>query len=179
MDSIEENSSYADNYHRLLYQNQGRIYAYVLSLVGNYSDSDDIMQDTISVMWRQFKDFELGSDFAAWGIKIAYFKILQYRRQQKKHGIIQYNDEVFEELPSLAVKNSENLNNQTETLKKCLKQLRNFKKQYFIVITLKYFEDSDAKDIAERIGVSISNVYKRMSRAYGYLLVCMKKQVPS
>jgi RNA polymerase sigma-70 factor (ECF subfamily) len=175
MEQIEENSSYADNYHRLLYQNQGRIYAYVLSLVGNYADSDDIMQDTISIMWRRFKDFELGSDFVAWGIKIAHFKILDYRRRQKKHGIIQYNDDTFKELPSLAVKNSENLNNQTETLKKCLKKLKRFKEQYYAVISLKFFEDSNTRDIAERVGVSVSNVYKLMSRAYGYLLVCMKK----
>lgn len=171
----KENNTYADKYHRLLYQNQGRIYVYILSLVGNYSDSDDIMQETISVMWRRFKDFEPGSDFVAWGIKIAHFKILEYRRQQKKHGIIQYNDAIFKELPSLASKNSKSFNNQTETLKKCLMKLKKFKEQYFTVITLKFFENFNTKDISNRIGVSIPNVYKLMSRAYGYLLVCMKK----
>lgn len=174
----KENRSHVDKYHRLLYQNQGRIYAYVISLVGNYSDSDDIMQDTISVMWRRFEDFEAGSDFVAWGIKIAHYKIMEYRRQQKKQGIIQYNDEIFKELPARAMKSSENLNYQTETLKKCLKKLQRFKEQYFTVITLKFFENSSTNDIAKRVGVSIPNVYKLMSRAYGYLLICMKKSVP-
>ncbi|AQT68092.1 RNA polymerase sigma factor [Anaerohalosphaera lusitana] len=179
MSDVREESSQPDNYHRLLYQNQSRIYAYVLTMVGNYSDADDVMQETISFMWKRFEDFELGSDFVAWGIRIARYKILEHRRRQKKHDIVQYSDGSFEKLSSLAVNKNDNLSNQNVKLKECLKKLKHFKKRYFTVIALKFFENCNTNDIAKRIGVSVPNVYTIMSRAYGYLLACMKKSMSS
>ncbi len=172
MSESEKNISNADDYHRLLYRNQGRIYAYILSLVGNYADADDIMQDTISVMWRKFSDFEMGSDFFAWGAKIAHFKILEYRRKKQKQEVVQYNDELFEELPSRLSLEDKHFDDLSDILKKCLKKLH---QRYFTVIKLRYFEETSPKDISGRTGLSMSNVYQLLSRAHGHLLVCMKK----
>lgn len=171
MANSDQSRSNADEYHRLLYRNQRRIYAYVLRCVGNYSDSDDIMQDTISIMWRKFSDFEPGSDFVAWGRKIAHFRILEYRRQMQKCGIVQYTDEIFEELASQVSPAKDELDDRSEILKKCLKKL---KEKYFTVVKLRYYEDSTPKEIAGRIGLSVSNVYQILSRAHGYLMTCMK-----
>ena len=46
-----------ERFLHLLTENQGRIYAHVLSLSPHRSDADDIMQDTITVMWRKFGDY--------------------------------------------------------------------------------------------------------------------------
>jgi RNA polymerase sigma-70 factor (ECF subfamily) len=51
---------------RLLTANQSRIYAYIVSLVPNFNDADDIMQETTTMMWERKEDFESGTDFVAW-----------------------------------------------------------------------------------------------------------------
>ena len=162
---------YADEYHRLLYQNQGRIYAYVLGLVGNYSDSDDIMQETISVMWRKFEKFEPGSDFVSWGIGIAHYLILEYRREKHKKGIVQYSDDVFDDLPTRVETANEKYNEKVDNLKRCLRRLD---EKHFTVVKLRFFENVIPKEIAERVGLSLPNVYKRLSRAYSNLHQCLK-----
>ncbi|HRS72819.1 MAG TPA: hypothetical protein P5175_13345, partial [Anaerohalosphaeraceae bacterium] len=47
----------AGEFVSLLTAQQTRIYAYILSLVPNFSDADDILQDTTKIMWERFDDF--------------------------------------------------------------------------------------------------------------------------
>ena len=51
MSDIDTN---VDLFVRLLARYQGQIYAYILSIVGNYNDSDDIFQETSSKLWEMF-----------------------------------------------------------------------------------------------------------------------------
>lgn len=46
---------------KLLTIHQARIRGYILSLVPNFNDAEDIMQETSRTMWDQFSDFEPGS----------------------------------------------------------------------------------------------------------------------
>ena len=166
-----ETTTQPDDFQRLLYRNQTRIYAYVLSLVGNYPDADDIMQDTITVMWQKFSDFQPGSDFIAWGIKIAQFKILDYRRSKQRQKVVQYDDDILEEVISRATEAGKHFDERVEILSQCLKKQ---KERYFNIIKLRYFDGIDPKAIADRTGLTMSNVYKLLSRAYSQLLLCMK-----
>lgn len=173
MQSEEENNTQLDEYHRLLFQNQRRIYTYILSLVGNYSDADDLMQETISTMWLKFSDFRPGSDFISWGIKIAHYKILDYRRKKQKQGLIQlYSDGIFDSLPKMATEVRHQVEDRIENMVNCLNKLN---KNYLTVLKLRYFEEIDAGEIAKRVGLSVANVYKIMSRAHGLLLECIKR----
>ncbi len=57
-DSMDSNNKKTKIFLSLLMANQRRINSYILSVVPNFSDADDIMQETISVMWRKFDRFE-------------------------------------------------------------------------------------------------------------------------
>ena len=61
-------------------RDQKKIFLYILSMVHRYSDAEDLMQQTASEMWQMFDRFEAGSNFAAWGIAIARFQVLNYRK---------------------------------------------------------------------------------------------------
>ena len=63
---------------RLFLQNQRRIYAYVLTLLPNRADADDVFQEASLVLWDKFDESSPPDDFAAWGCRIAYFKVLDF-----------------------------------------------------------------------------------------------------
>jgi RNA polymerase sigma-70 factor (ECF subfamily) len=65
-------------FFRLFMENQKRIYTYVLMLVPNNSDADDIMQDTATALWQQFERFEPGTNFAPWAVRVAHYPVLQF-----------------------------------------------------------------------------------------------------
>ena len=54
-----------DAFVRLLGQNQRRLFLYVMSMVPNWNDAEEIIQETNLVLWREFARFQPGTNFAA------------------------------------------------------------------------------------------------------------------
>ena len=69
---------------KLLTACQSRIYAYILSRAPRSADADDILQETAGTMWKKFNEFKTGTDFLAWGLTIARYNVLNYRKNTKK-----------------------------------------------------------------------------------------------
>jgi RNA polymerase sigma-70 factor (ECF subfamily) len=63
---------------------QRRLYHYVISLVPDENTVDDIIQETVSFLWKRFDEFEPGTDFIAWAFSIAKYRIFDHIKQQKK-----------------------------------------------------------------------------------------------
>ncbi|NLK41754.1 MAG: RNA polymerase subunit sigma-70, partial [Planctomycetes bacterium] len=59
----ENEDSKSCEFVQLFLMSQRRIYGYVMTLVPNVSDADDIVQETASVMWTKFGEYEPGTDF--------------------------------------------------------------------------------------------------------------------
>ena len=66
----------ARQFMSILVPNQRRILAFILSMVPNKQHTEDILQETLAEMWTKFEQFEIGTDFAAWGCTIAKYKSL-------------------------------------------------------------------------------------------------------
>jgi RNA polymerase sigma-70 factor (ECF subfamily) len=163
-----------DLFHRLLFRNQNRIYAYVLTLIGNYTDADDVMQETISMMWQKFGDFQAGTNFVSWGIAIAHYKILDYRRSKQKNGkICQYDNELLEQFAHEVTSHHVLFDEKFAMLRKCVEKLKG---QYITVVKLRFQEDLNATAISNRCGIRVANVYQILSRAYSMLISCMNRQ---
>ena len=62
--------------------NHKRIYAFILGMVANYQDAEDIFQQTILIMWSKFDRYERGTSFTSWGATVAKYEILNARMVQ-------------------------------------------------------------------------------------------------
>ncbi len=60
------------------------MYGYVLTLVPHRADADDVLQEVSFVLWEKFDPDEPPADFAAWGCRIAYFKILELFKKNRR-----------------------------------------------------------------------------------------------
>jgi RNA polymerase sigma-70 factor (ECF subfamily) len=156
---------------KLLLSNEIRIYSYILTLVPNYTNADEIMQDTSGIMWRKFHEFQPGTDFVSWGIRIAHYRILDFRRRQSKEKII-YDNDLFERIAPVTEEKNQHMNKRIDALRHCLAKL---KERQLKLIQLRYGEGIKPKDISGRLGLSIHNIYKSLSRIHGQLSLCVKK----
>ena len=68
----------SEHFFRLYNAAQKRIYAYLLIMVHNHSDAEDLHQETASVLWERFDEFDKSKSFTAWAIGIARNKALDY-----------------------------------------------------------------------------------------------------
>src|SRR3974390_1738112 len=73
-----------DAFVRLLGQNQRRVFLYVMSLVPNWNDAEEIIQEPNLVLWRGFARFQQGTNFAAWACKIALHQVLSWRKRVRR-----------------------------------------------------------------------------------------------
>ena len=70
-------------FFQLFMGSQKSLYAYILASIHNYADANDILQETVTVMWRRFEEFDRDSSFIAWGISIARNQIRTYFNSRK------------------------------------------------------------------------------------------------
>ncbi len=149
--------------------NHMSLYAYIMSMVGNSHDADDIMQNTSVLMWERFSEFKKGTDFVAWGIRIAFYKIKEFRAHNNRY---QFDDDVFEQLHTKARANLTNANLYADKLNLCLAKLPSSDAS---LLRLRYGCDYSIKWISQRTNVSVQAVYMKLSKIHDMLGRCIKR----
>lgn len=157
----------------LMMSNQDKIRSYIAVLVPNRDDADDIMQDTVTIMWRKFDEFRLGTDFAAWGVRIAYYRVLYYRRN-KKGSAKQMSDGLFENLADRAVTKVNGSDDHLDALQKCIKKLDPSEKG---LLKIRYESEKTTKGVAQRTGKSLTAVYRAFARIHDKLARCVRRTI--
>ena len=74
----ELNPTSSGEFIRLFLQNERRIYAFIVSLLPDLTDAEDVLQETSVVLWEKFDQFQPGTNFVSWACKIAHFKVLKH-----------------------------------------------------------------------------------------------------
>lgn len=157
----------------LLTQHDRALGVYVYSLVSPNADADDILQQTKMVMWRNFDQFEPGTNFLAWARKVAFNQILTYRRQRKRDHL-PLSEETLEAIGHEVSRLSEQGDERREALRECLRKLPGEQRK---LVLLRYYEDLDIDHIAARVSSTAGAVYRALSRVRFVLLECVEKQI--
>jgi DNA-directed RNA polymerase specialized sigma24 family protein len=63
---LMESDERTARYVQLLTDHQRGLFAYVVSLLGDVNESQNVLQETNMVLWRRSTDFVEGTDFGAW-----------------------------------------------------------------------------------------------------------------
>ena len=156
---------------RLFLRHQKNIYAYILSLIRNTNDADDIMQDVLTVMWRRFGEFEQGTNFQAWGIRIARNLVKEYMRKQTGSPVT-FSPEVLAAIEKRGAQRKTMLSNKLEILAGCVQKLSQSERH---LLELRYNESMKIKDIAVEVSRPLSGLYKAMGRIHDRLLQCLER----
>lgn len=160
-----------EDFISLLMANHQRIYAFILTLIANTNDADDIMQETTTIMWRKYSDFQPGSNFVAWGISIAHKKIFEYRKK-KASSRVMFNDKLVEIMSVESKDHSNQTKKKLDALDKCITKLPD---EFRKLIQERYEYDCPIKDLAEKIGKSVFSVYRTLTKIHNQLILCMRR----
>ncbi|VAX37452.1 hypothetical protein MNBD_PLANCTO02-1239 [hydrothermal vent metagenome] len=148
-----------------------RIYTYVYSLVFDRSDADDIYQDVGILLWEKFDQFEKGSNFAAWACKIAWLKVLEYRRKKKRLPAV-LDQAVLERLSSKFEGSYQKADAERDALENCLAKLSEKDSQLIIE---RYQKEGSPQQLALNRGQAVERVYTSLKRIRRTLLECVTR----
>ena len=150
-----------------------RIYSYILSLLSNSHDAEEVFSEVSRILWEKFDKYESGTNFRAWAMKVAYFKVLRFVDDRKREPAI-FDTMFFQTIDRLASENSQLLDDQYRALADCVGQLRPGDRQ---LLELRYAEGATTKGVAAALGRKIDAVYKALGRIHQKLFDCITSRL--
>jgi RNA polymerase sigma-70 factor (ECF subfamily) len=160
-------------YLRLLGRHERRLRAFILSLVPNWADADDIAQEVRIRLWEQFGSYDPAKDFGAWARTIAYYQILTYREKQTRHRHMvsnQFLEAIAEEVAAL----SDELESEQRALLDCFEKLPQAKRELLMHY---YSGQSTTRQIATESGRSFDATRQAILRARAALSDCVEESL--
>jgi len=148
---------------------QTQVLAYIRTLVYDPEAAEDILQRTSLVLWKKFSEFTLGTDFAAWACRIAYYEVKAWRRDVGRDRLI-FNDALLEQLAQSAERRGSELDQLTLRLRRCLQRLSEVQRA---LLERKYAEGLTVKQIARISNRTPNAVSCLLYQARQALLKCM------
>jgi len=146
------------------------LHAYILSLLPNWADAEEVLQQTGLILWRKFDEFEAGTNFLGWACKIARFEALNFRKKHRRDRHV-FSDELVGLLADEALDEAHRQNQERRALARCLAKL---KKKHRELIRRCYSRGASIKQVAAEMGKSANAVYKMLDRTRLTLMDCIR-----
>ncbi|HZY85458.1 MAG TPA: sigma-70 family RNA polymerase sigma factor [Gemmataceae bacterium] len=160
---------------RLFLQNERRLYAYVLALLPNRADADDVLQEASLVMWDKFDARRPPADFAAWGCRIAYFKVLDFCKKRQRSRV-RFSQAMLDRIAETAAEQAATLqlDERREALADCVEKLSPRERD---LLARRFTEGASVESIAAGAGRSADAVYKALAKIRQALFECVTRRL--
>ncbi|TLD71279.1 sigma-70 family RNA polymerase sigma factor [Phragmitibacter flavus] len=153
----------------LLMRHERQVFAYIYTLVPNRHDAEDILQETSLTIYDKFAEFEQGTDFLSWAMRIAWWKVRAARQKYARSKVV-FNDEVLEAIAATAVEMRQEMSPMQEALTGCLSKLNERDRRFILT---RYERESGVERAAEMSGRSMQAAYKALMRLKQVLHDCV------
>jgi RNA polymerase sigma-70 factor, ECF subfamily len=156
---------------RLLGLYEQELSGYIVSVVPNWADADEIAQETKLRLWEQFERYDPTKDFGAWARTIAYFMVLAYRKRSQRTSTRfsqQFIDLVSKDAASLAAEAYP----LRQALSDCIAKLGQASKE---LLWSCYAGKETVKDVAVRLGRSVRGTQRAVAQIRTELQHCVER----
>lgn len=161
----------SESFFRMYNSAQQRIYAYLLMMVHNHSDAEDLLQETASILWEKFEEFDNTKSFPAWAVGIARNKALDLMKSKRSSRPF-FSEELYDDILKVEQAESANAEKRLNALRGCVKKMPLTHQK---LINQRFEKGVAVKKISQKSGSSTDAIYKRLSRIYSALAGCVRR----
>ena len=120
-ESADNSERYLD-FLTLLGKHERSLRAFVMAMICDWNDADDIVQEVRIRLWQQFEDFDHDKDFGRWSRTIAKYQIMTLREKSSRNRLL-FVPEYFDAICEAVGQSSDEMQDRREALADCLKKL--------------------------------------------------------
>ncbi|MFM8281187.1 MAG: RNA polymerase sigma factor [Bacteroidota bacterium] len=162
-----------NRYHKI-------IYAYILKMVKNIDDADDILQDTFIKAFSALHTYNHSYPFPAWLYKIASNTCIDYFRRKRIRpvpigGLHPDQSTIHEIVPDKTIAIDIHIAN-TETKHELYAAINNLPDRYRECIQLRHFEELSYEEISTKMNLPLGTIKITLFRARKMLLNQLSKK---
>lgn len=132
-------------------------------MIRGREDAEDVYQQVLTVLWRKFDQFTLGTNFPGWALRVAELEVRDFRsRSRERH--LNLSSEVLLELADVMCADAEQrtYDDRQVALEQCLERLNDSDRE---LVDRIYGREERIADLAAELGripQSISNSLRRI-----------------
>lgn len=162
-----------ERFAQLLATCQRKVFLYIMALVHNPTDAEEILQETNLVLWRKFDQYRAGTDFVQWACRVAYYEVLKYR-EKRAHKEHLFSSDLLERFADEVQQFLQQADARREALSGCIQKLRPQDQQ---LLWQRYQPQASTRSVAEALGRSVQGTRKSLHRIRMTLLECIRRSL--
>lgn len=154
------------------------LYSYLVALVSNRADADDLMQEAGLLLWRKFDEFQPLSDepvddFVRWARGFARNLARNFHRVGKGRQR-PFDDELLAKLAVTRLEAEELLELRRDALRLCVEKLSPADREFLRIC---YSEHRTVAAAARELARPSNAVYKKLRRLHRALFECIRRNL--
>jgi RNA polymerase sigma-70 factor, ECF subfamily len=158
---------------RVFLENERRLYAYILTLLANHADAEDVLQEASLVMWDKFDEEHPPDNFLAWACRIAYYKVLDFSKKNRRSRI-RFSETMLKRVAETMVEQASSLelDERRAALAGCIEKLAPKQRD---LLARRMARGATTQSAALQVGRSVDAVYKALAKIRQALFDCVSK----
>jgi len=153
---------------------QRALYAYILCLLPNRTEAEDVLQETNLILCRKSAEYDESGNFQAWAFQIARYQVMAHMTKARRSKIC-FSNEMIESLADDATDQTQ-LKLSQKALQICYDELPAHMKD---MAKLRFKEEASLKEICQKMSRPIGSVSATLHRIRKHLLHCVRQKLPA
>ncbi len=146
------------------------IFSYLMSRLGDRALAEDLTSETFMIALTKIDTYVYkGKPFRAWLYRIAINEMNKHFRENKKtartHNVLKHEGASLSPAADKDMKDQEDKDREKVHLSMLNEAFEQLKEKEKNLLSLRYFDDLAYKEIAEVMGITVSNVGVKINRA--------------
>ena len=159
-------------FSELLQESRSRVFGFIYALVLNLADTEDLFQQTAGLLWEKFDEYEPGTDFTSWALRVARFKAANFMRGRYRERKRFSNSTIEELYLASAASTDVSRQERLDALKGCMAKLNDTDQSLLFRC---YSGGMRIKQIAENEGKTPNALYAALHRIRSLLMDCVER----
>jgi RNA polymerase sigma-70 factor (ECF subfamily) len=165
-------SALSEQYITLLNSVHGRLLGFLLVMLGNRADAEDVLQRTSLTLWRKFGDFAAGTDFFAWASSVAFYEAKNFQRMALRSRL-HFDDALLDRFAEERNDDLQHREQRLAALEKCIEEVepagRDLVREF-------YLKNVDLGELSERLGRAPQTLYNKLNTIRRLLADCVTRK---
>lgn len=158
----------------LLLRHQNDLLRYLVPLVGNLNDAQDVLQETAKAIWRKFDEYDSARPFLPWAKSFARNEVLLHLRRNRRYTFL--SEELIEQMMQAPAETDNLTMRRRSALAECLQKLSADDR---LLLDRRYDDRNTLEQLAADLGCTANVLYKSLGRIRRALHECIDRRLAS